>query len=94
MDGITPVTAPPPRRPWWKRKRTWAAGAVWMAAVPVLYALSMGPAVYCVGRGWLPADTVLGAYAPAAWAAQLGGASPLLNRYSQWCYERGSVDAR
>jgi hypothetical protein len=44
------MTAPPPRRPWWKRKRAWAAGALWLA---VAYPLSMGPIWYCTERGWL-----------------------------------------
>lgn len=41
----------PARRPWWKRKRWWAAGALWLL---VAYPLSVGPVVYAVGRGWAP----------------------------------------
>jgi len=45
------VTTPPPKRPWWRRKRTWAAGAVWLA---VAYPVGIGPVSYAAGRGWLP----------------------------------------
>jgi hypothetical protein len=39
-------------RPWWKRKRWWAAGALWLA-LPTAYLLSAGPIAYCHGRGRL-----------------------------------------
>lgn len=37
----------PARRPWWKRKRWWAAIVLWLL-LPVLYALSTGPALYVI----------------------------------------------
>ena len=37
------MTAPPPRRPWWKRKRTAVAGLLALAS---FYPLSCGPAFY------------------------------------------------
>ena len=43
------MTAPPPRRPWWRRKRTWAALALWLV---VAYPLTAGPVLYGVWRGW------------------------------------------
>ncbi len=58
------MTAPPPRRPWWKKKRTWASGVLWLM-LPVAYLLSMGPAVYAHERGWLPLRAIRVAYAPA-----------------------------
>ena len=38
------------RRPRWRKKRWWAAGLLWL---PVAYSLSLGPASYAVGRGWM-----------------------------------------
>jgi len=55
------VTAPPPRRPWWKRKRTWAAAALWLVAA---YPLSRGPVEYAAARGWLPAAYGTSFYGP------------------------------
>lgn len=37
------MTASRPKRPWLKKKRTWAAGLVWLA---VAYPLSIGPLCY------------------------------------------------
>ena len=45
------MTAPPPRRPWWRRKRWRIALGVWLA-LPALYVLGSGPYGYCEGRGW------------------------------------------
>ena len=47
------MTAPPPRRPWWKRKRWAAAAVLWIV---VAYPLCAGPALYCHARGWLSSD--------------------------------------
>jgi hypothetical protein len=41
----------PPRRAWWKRKRWWAAGVLWLV---VAYLLSVGPLFGLVYRGLLP----------------------------------------
>ena len=50
------MTAPPPRRTWWRRTRTWAALALWLI---VAYPLSSGPFYYCAGRGWVALDDPL-----------------------------------
>ena len=55
------MTGPPPRRPWWKKKRTWAAIALWVVAG---YPLLLGPLTYVHFRGWVPAGTVLVAHEP------------------------------
>ena len=34
------MTAPPPRRPWWKWKRTWAALALWLLLAPLVSAFA------------------------------------------------------
>jgi hypothetical protein len=39
-----------PKRPLWREKRTWAAVA---AIAVVTYAASLGPAWYCLERGWI-----------------------------------------
>lgn len=52
-----------PRRSPWKKKRWIAALALWIA-LPVLYALSDGPACYCVARGWLTEDAYAAVYGP------------------------------
>jgi len=84
-DGGPAVTSPPPRRPWWKRKRTWAALALFWAAT---YELGYGPAVYCVRRGWLPRGFVFDLLypfprMPHAWGEVIG----------LWEYDRWWADA-
>ena len=51
----------PVQTPWWKRKRWIAAMVVWLI---VAYPLSIWPAGYLVGRGWLPVAQANVAYAP------------------------------
>ena len=55
-----------PRRPFWKKKRCWAALALWLA---LAYPLSVGPANYAAARGWLPEAWVAAIYAPVQAAA-------------------------
>ena len=43
------------RRDWWKRKRRWAAVAVWLIAA---YPLSLGPMIWLYDRGYLPASAL------------------------------------
>jgi len=89
------VTAPPPRRPWWKRKRTWAAVALWLV---VGYPLSMGPVAYCVGRGWVADATVEPFYSPIGRLFEALEAAPQLafewfTSYLDWCLETGERHA-
>jgi hypothetical protein len=56
---------PPPTRPWYKRKRTGAALALWLL---IAYPLSIGPLFYVAGRGWLPNQAAIVASGPA-WTA-------------------------
>lgn len=46
-----------PQRPWWRKKRWQTAVVIWLA-LPPLYVLSVGPAIY-VDRRWcsLPLDS-------------------------------------
>ena len=52
-----------PKRAWWRRKRWWAPGLLWLLA---LYPPSVGPACYFTARGWVSAPTLLTVYAPVA----------------------------
>jgi hypothetical protein len=47
------VTDRPARRSWWRKKRWAAALLLWLILIPVLYVLSMGPAVYLFCNGWI-----------------------------------------
>ena len=87
------MTAPPPRRPWWRRKRMWAAVAVWLA-LPVLYVLADGPVGYCVARGWIPTGAWTAAYGPA-WRLAIGCGGPpdAFVRYHFRWVDRGRADA-
>jgi len=76
------LTAPPSRRPWYRRKRTWAA-AVWLL-LPVLYVLSMGPAAYVHSRtGWFP-YWLFRLYAPLWGTTEGTSAASLLDSYEAW----------
>ena len=55
------VTDPRPKRPWWRRKRTWAALALWLL---LTYPLSMGPASYAVRRRWVSIQAYRAVYWP------------------------------
>jgi len=84
------VTAAAPRRPWWRRKRTRAAVAVWLA-LPGLYILSAGPACYAARRGWTTEGRVNAAYHLVFLLADaeehrlgLGDAGPLFGYLRGW----------
>lgn len=57
-----------PQTPWWRKKRWWAVFAFWLA-LPPLYVLSSGPALYGSYAGWWPPRTVGFVYAPLTRAA-------------------------
>lgn len=65
-----------PKRPWWRRKRGWAAGSVLAVAA---YLASLGPLAYCEARGWL---------GPAV-AERLRTPADLYSRYVSWWRLRG-----
>lgn len=46
------MTEPKPKRPWWRKKRWWAAIGLWLL---ILYPTSGGPVVGMTSRGLLPA---------------------------------------
>ena len=50
-----------PKRPWWRKKRWWAATLLWLA---VGYPLLLGPLTYAHFRGWVSAGAVLAAHEP------------------------------
>lgn len=50
-----------PKRPWWRRKRVWAAGLLWCLLAG--YPLGAWPVGYAIGRGWLP-DAAVRLYRP------------------------------
>lgn len=84
------MTAPPLRRPWHRRKRLWAAVALWL---PFAYLSGEGPAWYAVARGrvpkevmrlWSPADGVEGVLpdSVAAWYRRVTASD-----WYQWGFE-------
>jgi hypothetical protein len=86
------VTALPPRRPWHKRKRTWAAVAVWLV---VAYPLSVGPANYAAARGWASIPLLKTAYTPVFLAAVAldPSRSGSFIVYVDWCGDLGQRHA-
>ena len=78
------LTAPPPRRPWWKRKRVRAAAVLWLC-LPMLYPFAAGPAFLAVREQWVAtwADDL---FVPAL---SLQGAPVIgdpYRRYLIWCF--------
>jgi hypothetical protein len=73
------VTAPVPRRPWRKRKRTWAA-VLWLAAA---YPASFGPAAYVCGITGMSFDPLRVVYFPVivATAGYPTDEEPMANRW-------------
>lgn len=73
---------PMPKRPWWQRKRCWAAGALLIAGYP----FSVGPLMYANHRGWAPARYWGFLYAPLGAAAEggLGNATGLYDYVHWW----------
>lgn len=72
---------PKPRRPWWRRKRAWAA----IALTPFLgYSIGYGPAVYVAARGWLPPALADAAFAPAKLARLVPGLRHPVTVYAGW----------
>lgn len=55
------MTAPPPRRPWYRRKMVWAVAAVWLLAA---YPIGAGPAIYARNWGPLPKAALDAIYRP------------------------------
>ena len=81
------MTAPPPRRPWWRRKRFAVYAAVTLVA---WYPLSLGPALCDHARGWLPFDAVYYPYEPLGWANRPSPTLRILfNDYGHWWYALG-----
>lgn len=52
---------PKPKRPWWRKKRWWAVGLLWLA---VAYPVSIGPAAYLAVRGVASYETYNTIYRP------------------------------
>lgn len=81
------------KRPWYRRKRWWAAGLLWLA---IAYPLSAGPAGYAVGRLWLDVDLVSALYRPVLPDEILyegGGPRHVLGRYYlRWFYAGAAAD--
>jgi hypothetical protein len=77
------MTSPAPQRPFWKRKRWIAAAVLWLVS---MYPLSLGPAFYCVGRGWLSAgdDVATAFYKPLVYVARWTGQHDRIGDYGKW----------
>ena len=71
---MTPMTAPPPRRPWWRRKRTWAAVALWLLIATYIAAYLLLVRPVTVGFGLIrvvavyPHPALYPLFAPTEWA--------------------------
>ena len=71
-----------PKRRWYRKKRWWAAAAVWLV---IAYPVSLGPACYAVGRGWVGQHSVGLVYDPIY--------NDWTNGYGEWCYHLGRAHA-
>ena len=81
----------PPRRPWWKKKRTWAAVTLWLV---VAYPLSAGPAQLAVARGWVSVREYLAFYAPLGPAVRATDAgNRWFTAYGEWWWRIFSAKA-
>jgi hypothetical protein len=80
-----------PKRTWYRRKRTWAAIALWLV---IAYPLSVGPAFYGMGRGWLPIKQTSALYGPSYFAASALGYEIAWMRWTGAWYFRGIDDSR
>lgn len=74
------MTAPPPTRPWSKKKRTWAAA---LAAMIIAYLAGIVPVLYAVGRGWLDDSTVETYFKPVEMPFRWW------NEIGMWAYDSG-----
>ncbi|HEX6984985.1 MAG TPA: hypothetical protein VF170_06390 [Planctomycetaceae bacterium] len=65
-------------------------GLLWLS-LPVLYALSLGPALYGVARGWIPHnETLQDVYEPLTWMALRSVAvCRFFNDYGNWWWRLG-----
>ena len=87
-----------PKRTWWRKKRWRVVIAAWLL-LPVAFPLSIGPALYCLHRGWIPGEgfdpsrRIIAFYRPVD-SAVLGTpfAKPF-NRWQVWWAELGSRHA-
>ncbi|HEX6986030.1 MAG TPA: hypothetical protein VF170_11680 [Planctomycetaceae bacterium] len=72
---------PKPRRLWWKKKRWWAAGVLWLAlSLPLL----CGPLRYAVIRGWLPKSAESAFVWPGLWPKRLPFVGRAFGTYHWW----------
>lgn len=80
------------QRPFWKRKRWIAAAALWLA-LPAAYPLSLGPAAYVCGRGWLSREAVTEIYGPLREATGVTGLRLQEDSYAMLWYHLGQQQA-
>lgn len=77
----------PIHKAFYKRKRWIAVGVLWLV---VAYPLSIGPAAYCVSRGWVSEQVVVVAYLPVLHLSSAAGmlGEPLID-LARWSDELG-----
>ena len=75
------MTAPPPRCPWHRRKRAWAARLLWLA---VAYPLSVGPVMYVYYRLGAKSDFASTYCEAACRIAEPIGQRERLVAYANW----------
>jgi hypothetical protein len=72
------------KRPWWRKKRFWAAC---MAAWLIVYPFGAAPAMYAVGRWPATRPMMIVLYFPLAWI-KIPAGHPVA-RALMWCQETG-----
>lgn len=84
-----------PARCWYQKRRCWAALALWLVALPVLYTLSVGPAFYAYERGWIGERvmTAFGIPFAAVYRRLPPSRRTWLDSYGRWWIDLGRGDA-
>ena len=70
-----------PKQPWWRKKRWWAAGLIWLV---VAYAVGYGPLVYAVSRQWLTSPVAAALFIPAELVSRGTGYEDAMRSYARW----------
>lgn len=80
-----------PTRPWWKRKRVYAAAVALLVAA---YPATHGPAVYATKRGWVSVEAYDPAYEPVFRLRAVLPASIEVwyGRYTAWWFRLAATD--
>jgi hypothetical protein len=75
------MTDPPPKRPWWTRRRWIAAASVWLL---IAYTVGIGPVTYGFRRGWVPSWAAVPLLLPVRLTLHVPVLRPPVDRYLRW----------